>query len=107
MCAFFNCNIRQEVLHEKDQIDDGIGLPEWRLTLCLAFSWLTICLVLIRGVQSSGKAAYFLALFPYVVLLILLGRGASLPGAVDGILYFITPQWDMLLSPKVRAEITS
>jgi len=58
--------------------------------------------VLIRGVQSSGKAAYFLALFPYVVLLILLVRGATLPGAVDGILYFITPQWEQLLNPKVR-----
>jgi hypothetical protein len=90
------------VLQEKDQIEDGIGYPEWRLSLCLLFSWVTICLVLIKGVQSSGKAAYFLALFPYVVLIILLVRGATLPGAVDGILYFITPQWDQLLQPKVR-----
>ncbi|XP_059478116.1 sodium-dependent nutrient amino acid transporter 1 isoform X3 [Neocloeon triangulifer] len=89
------------VLQEKDQINDGVGYPEWRLTLCLLFSWVTICLVLIKGVQSSGKAAYFLALFPYVVLIILLVRGATLPGAVDGILYFITPQWEQLLNPKV------
>ncbi|CAB3381845.1 Hypothetical predicted protein [Cloeon dipterum] len=89
------------VLQEKDQIDDGIGYPEWRLSLCLLFSWITICLVLIKGVQSSGKAAYFLALFPYVVLIILLIRGATLPGAVNGILYFITPQWEKLLDPQV------
>lgn len=40
-------------------IEDGIGLPEWRLTLCLAASWLIIFLTLVRGVQSSGKVAYF------------------------------------------------
>ncbi|XP_042226477.1 sodium-dependent nutrient amino acid transporter 1-like, partial [Homarus americanus] len=47
------------------------------------------------------QVAYFTALFPYVVLFTLLGRGASLPGAVDGILYFITPQWHKLLDPNV------
>lgn len=89
------------VLNEPDSIEDGIGVPDWRLALCLLFSWITIFLVIIRGVKSSGKAAYFLALFPYVVMVTLLIRGATLPGAVDGILFFITPQWDKLLDPIV------
>jgi len=93
---------RKEVLHEKDQIDDGIGAPNWQLTVCLLVSWTLIFLILIRGVQSSGKAAYFLALFPYVVLTGLLIRGVTLPGAVNGILFFITPQWDQLLNAKVE-----
>jgi solute carrier family 6 amino acid transporter-like protein 5/7/9/14 len=93
------------VLHEKPNIDDGIGIPSWQLSLCLLFSWATICLVLIKGVQSSGKAAYFLALFPYVVLIILLIRGSILPGAVNGILYFIKPQWEKLLDPQVRNSL--
>lgn len=89
------------MLNETDSIEDGIGTPDWRLTLCLLFSWITIFLIIVRGVKSSGKAAYFLALFPYVVMITLLIRGATLPGAVDGILFFITPQWDKLLDPIV------
>ncbi|XP_067006228.2 sodium-dependent nutrient amino acid transporter 1 [Anabrus simplex] len=89
------------VLNEPPTIEDGVGGVEWRLTLCLLFSWITIYLVIMRGVQSSGKAAYFLALFPYVVLTALLIRGATLEGALNGVLYFITPQWEKLVDPNV------
>ncbi|XP_068201394.1 sodium-dependent nutrient amino acid transporter 1-like isoform X2 [Palaemon carinicauda] len=89
------------VLKQSDSIMDGIGLPEWRLSLCLLFSWVILFLTLAKGVQSSGKVAYFTALFPYVVLFTLLGRGATLPGAVDGVIYFITPQWEKLADPSV------
>lgn len=44
--------------HEKDNIDDGIGLPDWRLTLCLLFSWVAILAILIKGVQTAGKVNY-------------------------------------------------
>lgn len=54
-----------------------------------------------RGVKSSGKASYVLAIFPYVVLLILLVRALTLPGSIDGIKYFLMPQWDKILEPKV------
>lgn len=54
-----------------------------------------------KGVASSGKAAYFTALFPYVVLLILLIRGVTLEGAADGILFFIRPDFKRLLDPQV------
>ena len=85
-----------------DQINVGIGSPDWALPLCLLLAWIIICAILIRGVTSSGKVAYFTALFPYFVLVILLGRGASLQGAADGILYFITPKWEKLLDIKVN-----
>ncbi|RLU21304.1 hypothetical protein DMN91_005677 [Ooceraea biroi] len=91
----------KEVLHEKDNIDDGIGMPDWRLTIALLVSWLTVFLVVIRGVKSSGKAAYFLAIFPYVVLIVLLVRAVTLNGSVNGILYFITPTWQQLLTPMI------
>lgn len=32
---------------------------------------------------------------------ILLVRAVTLPGASDGIIYFLKPQWDQILNPKV------
>jgi solute carrier family 6 (neurotransmitter transporter, glycine) member 5/9 len=47
------------------------------------------------------QVAYFTATFPYVMLTVLVIRGATLDGAVDGILYFIVPDFDKLLNPDV------
>ncbi|XP_057323724.1 sodium-dependent nutrient amino acid transporter 1-like [Microplitis mediator] len=91
----------KSVLNEKENIDDGIGWPDWKLTLCLFASWLCIFGVLVRGVKSSGKAAYFLALFPYVIMIALLVRAVTLEGARDGIIFFIKPNWAKLFDPSV------
>ncbi|KAF7398690.1 hypothetical protein HZH66_006587 [Vespula vulgaris] len=89
------------VLHEKGNIDDGIGLPDWKLTLCLFGCWVSVCIIIFQGAKSTGRASYFLAIFPYIILIALLIRAVTLNGAANGILFFITPQWDMLLKPEV------
>ncbi|XP_042883243.1 sodium-dependent nutrient amino acid transporter 1-like [Penaeus japonicus] len=89
------------VLNYSSDISNGIGLPDWRLSLCLGAAWLLLFLTLAKGVQSSGKVAYFTALFPYLVLLTLLVRGTTLPGAFEGVIYFVKPEWNRLLDPKV------
>lgn len=81
----------KEILKEADTIDNGIGMPDLKLTICLVFAWMVIGAVLVKGIQSSGKAAYFLAVFPYIVLILLLIRSATLEGAIDGMIYFIRP----------------
>ncbi|ODM96691.1 Sodium-dependent nutrient amino acid transporter 1 [Orchesella cincta] len=90
-----------EVLPQIPKIDDGLGELNWRVSLCLVLAWILIFLSLVKGVKSSGKVAYFTAIFPYVVLLILLIRGVTLKGAWSGIKYFITPEWSVLYKPKV------
>ncbi|ODN04548.1 Sodium-dependent nutrient amino acid transporter 1, partial [Orchesella cincta] len=92
---------RNEVFPQKANIDDGIGYPGLYLSLCLLLSWVIIFLSLVKGVKGSGKVAYFTAIFPYVVLFILLIRGVTLPGAWSGILFFITPQWHKIYDPNV------
>lgn len=56
------------------------------------------------GIKSSGKFSYFLAIFPYIIIFILLIRSVTLPGAWNGIKYFFTPQWDKLLTVQVWYE---
>lgn len=51
------------------------------------------------------QAVYFTALFPYLVLLVLLVRGLTLPGSVNGIIYYLTPEWHNLARAKVRCII--
>ncbi|XP_059840110.1 sodium- and chloride-dependent glycine transporter 1 isoform X1 [Hypanus sabinus] len=89
---------------------DGIGnFGEVRLPLlgCLAVAWFVVFLCLFKGVKSSGKVVYFTATFPYVVLTILFVRGITLKGAVNGITYYLTPQWDKILDAKVWGDAAS
>lgn len=94
--------IRDVVLNlHRNGLADGIFAPDWKLSLCLLGSWIILFLVLVKGVKSSGKAAYFTALFPYIVIFILLIRGVTLPGALEGMRFFISPQWEKILDPSV------
>lgn len=61
----------------------------WQIIVCLFVAWIIVFFVIIRGIKSSGKVAMFAALFPYVVLIALFIRGVTLPGASDGISFYI------------------
>ncbi|XP_063289611.1 sodium- and chloride-dependent neutral and basic amino acid transporter B(0+)-like [Pelobates fuscus] len=73
---------------------DETGEVVWYLALCLLLAWIIIGAALFKGIKSSGKVVYFTAIFPYIVLLILLVRGATLEGAYEGISYYIGTQSD-------------
>ncbi|XP_077863914.1 sodium- and chloride-dependent glycine transporter 1-like [Saccoglossus kowalevskii] len=86
------------------QITDGIdnlGGIRWELVGCFALAWVVVFLCIVKGVKSSGKVVYFTALFPYCVLIILFFRGVTLPGSMNGVLFYITPKWHILQEARV------
>ncbi|XP_029462565.1 sodium- and chloride-dependent neutral and basic amino acid transporter B(0+)-like [Rhinatrema bivittatum] len=82
---------------------DETGEVVWYLALCLLLAWIIVGAALFKGIKSSGKVVYFTAIFPYVVLLILLVRGATLEGAWEGIDFYIGSQSDF--SKLTNAEV--
>ncbi|KAL8595223.1 hypothetical protein ACOMHN_043376 [Nucella lapillus] len=78
-----------------------LGQPKWDLSLCLLLAWVIVFLCLLKGIKTTGKVVYFTAIFPYVVLFILLIRGATLENAEEGIYYFIVPDFERLADARV------
>ncbi|TTF87019.1 Sodium- and chloride-dependent creatine transporter 1 [Bagarius yarrelli] len=86
------------------RISDGLDNPgeiNWEITLCLMAVWVLVYFCVWKGVKSTGKVVYLTAMFPYVVLVILLVRGVTLPGAHTGILYYLKPDWSKLNEAQV------
>ncbi|XP_078602404.1 sodium-dependent proline transporter-like isoform X2 [Branchiostoma floridae x Branchiostoma japonicum] len=83
------------------------GKMNWELSLCLLLAWIFVFLCLFKGVKSTGKVVYITATFPYIILVILLVRGATLPGALDGILFYITPDLNKLRESQVWYDAAS
>uniref|UniRef100_A0A3B3D6U9 Transporter n=1 Tax=Oryzias melastigma TaxID=30732 RepID=A0A3B3D6U9_ORYME len=90
----------REVLRLSDSLDE-LGPISWKLALCLAAVWLICYFCVWKGVKSTGKVVYLTATFPYVMLFVLLVRGATLPGATQGIIYYLKPDVARLADPQV------
>ncbi|XP_068787041.1 sodium-dependent proline transporter-like [Struthio camelus] len=88
----------------------GLGDPgpvRWPLALCLLAAWLVVFLCMLKGIRSSGKVVYITATFPYLVLLVLLIRGATLEGSMDGVRFYLSSDWSKLQSAQVWSDAAS
>uniref|UniRef100_A0A3Q3GFN9 Transporter n=1 Tax=Kryptolebias marmoratus TaxID=37003 RepID=A0A3Q3GFN9_KRYMA len=93
----------RRVLNMSSGIEE-LGSIRWELALCLLVSWL-ISSLKVKYFVSFSKVAYFTATFPYVMLLILLIRGITLPGAWDGIYYYLYPDINRLVWMEASSQI--
>uniref|UniRef100_A0A3P9K0N8 Transporter n=1 Tax=Oryzias latipes TaxID=8090 RepID=A0A3P9K0N8_ORYLA len=83
------------------------GPVRWPLALCLLAAWIIIFLCMLKGIRSSGKVVYVTATFPYFVLIVLIIRGATLEGSLQGIAFYLTPDWARLASAQVWSDAAS
>ncbi|GAB5568314.1 sodium- and chloride-dependent taurine transporter [Prionailurus iriomotensis] len=90
----------RNVLSLSSGIDDP-GSLKWDLALCLLLVWLVCFFCIWKGVKSTGKVVYFTATFPFAMLLVLLVRGLTLPGAGAGIKFYLYPDISRLEDPQV------
>nr|XP_040030089.1 LOW QUALITY PROTEIN: sodium- and chloride-dependent betaine transporter-like [Gasterosteus aculeatus aculeatus] len=81
--------------------DMSLGKVHWDLALCLLLAWIICYFCIFKGIKWTGKVVYFTATFPYLMLLILFIRGVTLPGAWDGIRYYLTPDLSRIYDPRV------
>ncbi|KAM4722471.1 sodium- and chloride-dependent taurine transporter [Rhinophrynus dorsalis] len=89
-----------KVLSLSKGIDD-VGVVKWDLALCLLLTWVICFFCIWKGVRSTGKVVYFTATFPFLMLLVLLIRGVTLPGAAEGIKFYLYPNITRLEDPQV------
>lgn len=88
-------------------ISSGINEPgevKWDLALCLLLAWIVVYLCICKGIKSSGKVMYITAPAPYLFMLILLIRGATLPGSLEGVKFYVVPDWSRLSDIKVWVD---
>ena len=71
----------------------GISLP---ILLGLIAVWVCIFLILYKGVKRIGKIVALTVPIPTILLIILTIRGLTLPGAMEGISYYLTPDFSRL-----------
>ncbi|XP_041672618.1 sodium- and chloride-dependent GABA transporter 2-like [Cheilinus undulatus] len=86
---------------------EQVGTVKWELLLCLLACWVACYFCIWKGVRSTGKVVYFTAVFPYVTLAILLVRGLTLPGAWQGVVYYLYPDPSHLADLQVWMEAAS
>jgi SNF family Na+-dependent transporter len=107
------CLLKRRTLPNSDTPDNpnlsiSVTPPSrWQLALCLLASWVIIFLTLVKGLKAYGKVAYVVTLSPYFVLTALMIYAVQLPGASDGIYFYLKPEWNKLLEIDIWAKAAS
>ena len=73
-----------------------LGAPVGSIVIGLAVIWIIMYFIMYKGAGQIGKIAVWTVIIPWALLLILLIRALTLPGAVQGLNYYLTPSWQQL-----------
>lgn len=82
----------------------GFSIP---VLLGVIATWIAIYFILRKGTESVGKVIWFTVLAPVILLLILIIRAVTLPGAIEGLNYYLQPDFARLLDYHVWIDAYS
>ncbi|MBA7491526.1 hypothetical protein ES702_02073 [subsurface metagenome] len=77
------------------------GSFNWPVFIGLALAWLFIYLSIFGGIKWVGKVVMWTVPLPTALLIIFFFRGITLPGALEGLKFYLTPNFAILKDPKV------
>ncbi|MBN1645233.1 sodium-dependent transporter [Candidatus Woesearchaeota archaeon] len=77
---------------------DGIN---WTIFAALIAVWVIIYFCIWKGTKSVGRVVLVTMPLPILLILILVIRGITLPGSLEGILFYIIPNFRALLDVQV------
>ncbi|HHN81461.1 MAG TPA: sodium-dependent transporter, partial [Methanomicrobia archaeon] len=76
----------------------GMSIP---VAVALVVTWISIYLTLFKGLDLMSKVLKVTVPLPLILLVILMIRGITLDGGIDGIGYYLSPDFSALASPTV------
>ena len=91
-----------DVLQVSGGMFDIVGV-NWLIFGALLVGWVIIWFCIRNGVDSISKVLNYVVTLPLILLVVLILRTITLPGALDGIYYYLVPDWSKLLDPSVWA----
>ena len=71
--------------------------------LCRTVTILLVKIFFLAVCDFFTQVVYVTATTPFAILLILIIRGVTLPHAVDGLIFYLKPDWSRLADVGVRA----
>ena len=95
----YEANFFSETIRHHSSKGGEIWEPVWPVIGGLAVTWISVYLILCRGVRRVSKVVMLTVPLPMVMLVILAIRGLTLPGSSDGITYYLTPNFEVLKDP--------
>jgi NSS family neurotransmitter:Na+ symporter len=78
----------------------GLLSFRWPIIAGLALTWVSVFLIIYKGVHRVGKIVMITVPLPWIILLILAIRGLTLDGASAGIEYYLRPDFEALKRPS-------
>ncbi len=98
---FLNAKDTSELPQSFGGVFKGWGTISYAILAGTALSWAAVIFCIWRGVKTVSKVVYATVVLPWLLLLVFVFRGVTLPGAAEGLAYYLTPQegfWDAVFN---------